>query len=144
MSKIPPLVEDVVAESFEVKDVVYYKDKVEFLLQEISPSETGPLFKSLYMKLTGMGLLPKLFHDGENLKLLVFSIPGRRGVRVKRRYPPSAVTVATVLFSAWIISDGTASLLRELGMQVDVLSSTISHSLGILAFLLVHELGHSL
>ncbi len=144
MSKIPPSVEDVVTESFEVKDVVYYEDKVEFSLQEISPVETGPLFKGLYMKLTGMGLLPKLFHDGEDLKLLIFSMPGRLGVSDKLRYALSAVTAATVLFSAWIISNGTASLLGELGMQVDVLGPTILHSLGILAFLLVHELGHSL
>ncbi len=144
MSKIPPSVEDVVAESFKVKDVVYYEDKVEFSLQEMSPTETGPLFKDLYMKLTGMGLLLKLFHDGEDLKLLVFPISGGPGVGDRLRYALSAVTVATVLFSAWVISDGTASLLRELGMQVDVLSSTIFHSLGILAFLLVHELGHSL
>ncbi len=144
MSKIPPSVEDVVTESFDVEDVIYYEDRVEFSLREMSPAETGPLFKKLYHRLGGMGLVPKLFHDGEELKLLVFPLPGRFGIDERLRYALLASTVITVLFSAWIISDGTASLLREIGIRVDVLSSTVFHFLGILIFLLVHELGHSL
>ncbi len=144
MSKIPPSVEDVVVESFDVKDVIYYEDKVEFSLREMSPTETGPLFRNLYHKLSGMGLVPKLFHDGEGLKLLVFPVPDRFGVSERIRHALLAATVITVLFSAWIISDGTASLLREIGVRADILSSTVLHFLGILIFLMVHELGHSL
>ncbi len=143
MSKIPPSVEDVVAEGFSVRDVVYYEDKVEFSLEEMSPNETGPLFKDLYAKLNGMDLLPKLFRDEEGLKLIVFPTPRRLGMDGRLRYALSVATIATIIFSAWIVSDGTASLLRELGIHADVISSTILHSLGILTFLLIHELGHS-
>lgn len=144
MSKIPASVEDVVTESFQVRDVIYYEDKIEFLLERIGPDETKSRFEDLYLKLRGMGLIPKLFLDGWELKLLISPAPEKGTVSHRLRYALAITTLLTVVLSAWFTSFGTSSLLREIGMGVDPVGSMILHSAGILAFLLAHEVGHML
>ncbi len=143
MSKIPASVEDEVARHFDVRDVVYYEDRVEFLLKDLSPTETGSPFRRLYERLSGLGLVPKLFRDDNELKLLVFQATWRP-INIRLRYSLLAVTLGTIAVSAWIVSDGTASLMSDLGIKLDVATSILLHLLGIVVFLLLHELGHSL
>lgn len=144
MSKIPASVEDIVSDSFHLRDIIYYEDKIEFLLNKMNPNETKSSFEDLYFKLRGMNLIPKLFLDEGELKLVVSEAPKRDTVSDRLRYTLAVATLLTVVFSAWFISSGTASLLREISMRIDPLRSTILHSAGIMAFLVAHEIGHML
>ena len=145
MSKIPASVEDIVAENFEVKDVTYYPESVEFVLADISPEDSRERFKALLRRLSPMGLIPRLYIDGEKLKLTVFSAPeGREGPQGRIRLALLMCTIGTIIFSGWIVANGTIELLKEAGMSLDPMIGMLTHSMGILAFLAIHELGHAL
>lgn len=146
MSEIPHDIETLIAKYFTVADVVYYPNAVEFEIEKVDPISSRERFLELVKELSPRGLLPKLSLDRGSLRLHVFkmSAPPRKGLR--GRIILLIAMIITVIFSGWIISNGTLELLKEAGISesYNPIISTIAHALGLMIPLALHELGHAI
>ena len=143
MSKIPPSIESVVSESFEVIDVIYYPDSVEFLLSEVSPKDTKEKFLEVLNKVSSTGLVPRLYVEDGQLKL---KISVRKPVISRRNLilALNLLAIITVLISGWVVASGTGDLLKELGMSSNILIDILLNSVAMLTFLAAHGIVHTI
>ncbi len=144
MSKIPPSVEKIVSERFEVLDVTYYPDSVEFILSNISPEDSRERFIEILNKVSSMELTPKLYLEDDRLKLKVSMRKKPITSRKNLVAVLNTLAIGTVFISSWAVASGTGKLLEELGIHSNILSDILISSSAMLVFLLVHGLAHTI
>ncbi len=143
MSKIPPSIEKVVSEIFEVIDVTYYPDSIEFILSEISPEDSREKFVEVLNKVSSMGLTPRLYMENGQLKLKI-SIEKPATSRRNLILTLNLLTIITVIISGWIVASGTGDLLRGLGINSNIINDVLLNSAAMLIFLAVHGIVHTI
>ncbi len=144
MSKIPPSVEKIVSESFEVLDVMYYPDSVEFILSNLPPEDSRERFIEILNKVSSMELTPKLYLEDDRLKLKISvrekPITSRKNLIVVL----NMLAIGTVFISSWVVASGTGKLLEGLGIHPNIMGDLLISSAAMLAFLLIHGLAHTI
>lgn len=127
---------------FAVRDYYLTPEGAEYIVAEEDEDKMRKNFLLLTKFCQGLGYIPKMFKQGNEVRIRLIRYPIVQGQKWKRALLLFLATVCTVLLSGYLLSSGTAKLLSELNVSFDITSQAILYSLGLLLILGVHETGH--